>query len=261
MSDVKNSTTRDIDLQIVRRVVAGDLRAFEELMRHHNRRLYRLARATLRNDADAEDALQEAYLQAFRTLGQFRGDAALGTWLARLVLNECLGRLRRDARRQGRMPILSVCLDEDLMFADMDATCFHSCCAPDQEASRAEFRRLLERKLDSLPIAFRTVFVLRTVEEMSIEETAQMLGIAEATVRSRHFRARVLLRASLAEDLEQSGAGLFEFGGKGCDRIVAAVLARLDISNSGMDRSRGGDQAYLSNWYAVTNHSQRFRPH
>ena len=227
MAEVHTSGSTSDDAQLVRRIVAGDLAAFELLMRRHNRRLYRLARATLRNDAEAEDALQDAYLKAFKALAQFRGDATLATWLSHLVLNECLARMRREARRQNVMPISPDCLDEEQMAFDMDPMHAHDDNVPEQQVSRAEIRALLERKLDTLPVGFRTVFVLRTVEEMSIEETAQVLGIPEATVRSRHFRARNLLREALAEEVERLGPELFEFGGGCCDRIVAAVLARL----------------------------------
>ncbi|WP_321939959.1 MULTISPECIES: RNA polymerase sigma factor [unclassified Paraburkholderia] len=227
MADVHPSGLTDPDADIVRRIMAGDLAAFELLMRRHNRRLYRLARATLRNDAEAEDALQDAYLKAFRALAGFRGDAALYTWLSRLVLNECLGRMRRAARRQNVVPMLPDCPDDEQMTSDMNPLNTRDDYAPDQSASRAEIRALLERKLDALPVGFRTVFVLRSVEELSIEETAQSLGIAEATVRSRHFRARQMLRESLVQELERLGPDLFEFGGRNCDRIVAAVLARL----------------------------------
>jgi RNA polymerase sigma-70 factor (ECF subfamily) len=171
--------------------------------------------------------LQDAYLKAFRALAQFRGDAALATWLSHLVLNECLARLRREARRHNVMPIVPECRDEEQMAFDMDPMHAHDDNSPEQQVSRAEIRALLERKLDTLPVGFRTVFVLRTVEEMSIEETAQVLNIPEATVRSRHFRARNLLRAALAEEVDRLGPDLFEFGGGCCDRIVAAVLAKL----------------------------------
>ena len=210
------------DLSIVHRVVAGDRSAFELLMRRHNRRLYRLARATLRNDAEAEDALQDAYLSAFRSIGQFHGDSALLTWLSRLVLNECFARLRRETRRQNVIPMVApgTHADIDLMKAD-DSN------SPDRAAARAELRALLERKLDELPDVFRVVFVLRSVEELSIEETAQCLAIPEATVRSRHFRARNLLRESLSQEMDLIERDMFEFGGAHCDRIVANVLARI----------------------------------
>ena len=204
------------------RDAAADLAAFELLMRRHNRRLYRLARATLRDAAEAEDALQEAYLSAYRSLGQFRGDASLSTWLSRLVLNECFSRLRRQARRDNIVPMLASSPDTDQQMMNAATT-----DTPDKAFVRAEMRALLERKLDELPEAFRVVFVLRCVEEMSVEETAQCLDLPEATVRSRHFRARSLLRESLAQEIDVAERDLFEFGGARCDRIVAQVLSRL----------------------------------
>jgi RNA polymerase sigma factor (sigma-70 family) len=210
----------DDEQAIVRRIAAGDQAAFELLMRRHNRRLYRLARATLRNDAEAEDALQEAYLSAYRSIGQLRGESVLFTWLSRLVLNECKGRQRRYARRQNVIPMVNFGAYEDA-----DAMAVSDADPPEREVARAEMRALLERKLDELPDAFRTVFVLRSVEEMSVEETAQCLGIPEATVRSRHFRARSLLRESLAHEIDLAERDLFEFGGARCDRVVAVVLS------------------------------------
>ena len=212
----------DDDRSLARRIASGDRAAFELLMRRHNRRLYRLARATLRDDAEAEDALQDAYLSAYRSIGQFRGDAALSTWLSRLVLNECLNRMRRQARRDNVVPMVNLPSDHEL-----DAMSASNSDTPDKALVRVEMRALLERKLDELPEAFRTVFVLRCVEEMSVEETAQCLDIPEATVRSRHFRARSLLRESLAREIDFAERDVFEFGGAHCDRIVATVLSRL----------------------------------
>jgi RNA polymerase sigma factor (sigma-70 family) len=212
----------DDEASIVRRVTAGDRSAFELLMRRHNRRLYRLARAALRDDAEAEDALQDAYLSAYRSIGQFRGDATLSTWLSRLVLNECLGRLRRNARRQNVIPMVSSNTETEI-----DAVAARDADRPDKALGRSQMRALLERKLDELPESFRMVFVLRSVEELSVEDAAQCLGIPEATVRSRHFRARSLLRESLAQEIDLAERDLFEFGGAHCDRVIAGVLARL----------------------------------
>jgi len=218
------AASRDEDAALVRRIVGGDVAAFEHLMRLHNRRLYRLARATLRDDAEAEDALQEAYLAAHRALGAFRGESALATWLSRLVTNECLDRLRKQARRHNIFPIgsLDAEIEPEIAMDDSRQT-----EAPDKALVRAQMRALLERKLDTLPQAFRSVFVLRVVEELSVEETAQSLGIPEATVRSRHFRARSLMREALAQDIDLAERDLYEFGGAHCDRVVAAVLAVL----------------------------------
>ncbi|WP_280153400.1 RNA polymerase sigma factor [Piscinibacter sp. XHJ-5] len=212
------------DMALARRIAEGDCAAFERLMRRHNRRLYRLARATLRDDAEAEDALQEAYLSAYRAIGRFRGEAALSTWLSRLVLNECLGRLRRGARRHNVIPMIQ---GSDPERIDLEAMAPAEADTPDQALGRSQMRTLLERKLDALPQAFRMVFVLRAVEEMSVEETAQCLDIPEATVRSRHFRARGLLREALAQEIDLAERDLFEFGGAHCDRVVAQVMERL----------------------------------
>jgi RNA polymerase sigma-70 factor (ECF subfamily) len=210
------------DASLVRRIVAGDSAAFELLMRRHNRQLYRLARAALRDDTEAQDALQNAYLLAYRSIAKFRGDAALSTWLSRLVLNECLGRMRRTARRQNVVPLVSSATD-----LERDAMPAPDVELPDTLLARAQMRALLERKLDALPDAFRLVFVLRSVEELSVEETAQTLDIPEATVRSRHFRAKSLLREALAQEIDLAERELFEFGGAQCDRVTARVLAQL----------------------------------
>ena len=210
------------DRALVRRVLDGDRSAFERVMRRHNRRLYRLARATLNNDAEAEDALQEAYLRAFLSMAQFKGDSALSTWLARVLLNECFGRLRRDTRRQNIIPIANTIRDEVESIPNTETD------GPDEVMIRVQMRELIEQKLDQLPMAFRTVFVLRSVEDMSVEETARYLDISEATVRSRHFRAKSLLRESLAQEMDFAERDVFEFGGAHCDRIVAAVLSKLD---------------------------------
>ena len=210
------------DMTIARGIVSGDRTAFKLLMRRYNRRLFRLARSALRDDAEAEDALQEAYLSAYRSIGQFRGDSTLSTWLSRMVLNECLGRLRKSARRQNVIPMVPS--------DDMDTMTPDDGDVPYKALVRSEMRALIEKKLDELPEDFRIVFVLRAVEELSVEETAACLEIPEATVRSRHFRARSLLRESLAREIDVAKRDLFDFGGAHCDRIVAAVTARLDES-------------------------------
>jgi RNA polymerase sigma-70 factor (ECF subfamily) len=203
------------------RIAAGDTAEFTQLMRLHNRRLYRLARTVLRDDAEAEDALQDAYLTAFRTIGQFRGDAALATWLSRVLLNECFARLRRDTRRQKVVPIVQP--DE----SEVDAIPQEDSERPDRILARKQLRALIESKLDALPEAFRLVFVLRSVEDLSVEETARTLDIPEATVRSRYFRAKAMLREALARHIDLAERDVFEFGGERCDRIVDQVLARL----------------------------------
>jgi RNA polymerase sigma-70 factor (ECF subfamily) len=210
------------EIDLVRRIVAGDGSAFEQLMRQYNRRLFRVARAVLKDEAEAQDALQEAYLRAYRSIGQFRNDAALATWLSRLVLNECFGRLRRTARRQNVVPIQHYGVD-----IEADDMSIETPEAPDTALGRLQVRKLLERKLDELPEAFRLVFTLRAIEELSVEEVAQCLTIPEATVRTRHFRAKELLRESLARDIDVAERDIYEFGGRQCDEVVANVWKRL----------------------------------
>jgi RNA polymerase sigma-70 factor (ECF subfamily) len=215
------------DPALAARVATGDEAAIRLLMRRYNQKLFRTARAILREDAEAEDALQEAYLKAFRAMGTFRADAKLSTWLVRIVANEALGRLRRT-RRSAQV----IALDGDIetttgfaMAADHSEAPPES--QPDREAQRAQVRRIMERKIDDLPDGFRAVFVLRAVEEMTVEEIAASLDIPEATVRTRFFRARALLRESLARELDMATDDAFAFAGARCDRITEAVVARL----------------------------------
>jgi RNA polymerase sigma-70 factor (ECF subfamily) len=210
------------ELSMARAIARGDQRAFGDLMRRHNQRLYRLARTVLRQPQEAEDALQEAYLQAYRAMGEFRGDSSLSTWLCRLVLNECLGRRRRQERRQNILPITA-----DTPEQTMNAVLNDDLERPDREAARAQMRDLLERRVDELPESFRVIFVLRSVEDLSVEETARCLDLPEATVRTRHFRARSLLREALARQIDLAEGDLYEFGGTHCQAIVERVLKRL----------------------------------
>ena len=209
--------------ELAPRAAQGDTAAFEALMRRHNRMLFRTARAILRDDAEAEDALQEAYIQAYRSLASFRGDAQLSTWLARIVANEALQRLRKQARRADIVPLQPAAGAEveQVMDSDIDK-------APDMTAARHQMRRLLESQIDALPEAYRTVFMLRAVEELSVEETAAVLELPPATVRTRLFRARSMLREALAQKIDVACEDAFSFAGERCDRVVAAVLARLD---------------------------------
>jgi RNA polymerase sigma factor (sigma-70 family) len=208
------------DRAIVQRVLGGEQAAFTVLMRRYNQQLYRLARAIVRDDAEAEDALQDAYMSAYRCLSQFRGDSSLSTWLSRLVINEGLNRMRRRERRQNVIPMGPS--DEELERIASDES-----GSPDESADRAQMHRLLERKIDALPESFRAVFVLRSVEELTVEETAESLGIPAETVRSRHFRARGLLREALAREMDLAERDVFRFAGARCDRLIARVLARL----------------------------------
>jgi RNA polymerase sigma-70 factor, ECF subfamily len=219
------------DAELAARVVAGDPHAFELLMRRHNRQLFRAARSVLRDDAEAEDALQDAYLLAFRAMGQFRGDARMSTWLTRIVVNEAIARSRKRAREAEVTPLFA---DPGLEPRSFDMTMDNSDAdTPEHGAMRAEARALVERSLDALPEAFRTVFMLRAVEEMNSEEVADCLGIPEATVRTRYFRARAMLRAALETQFDVALGDAFSFDGDRCNRIVAAVLSRIGQPGAG----------------------------
>ena len=212
------------DQELAHRIARGDMRALEHLMRLHNRTMFRTARAILRDDAEAEDAVQEAYLQAYRCIGDFRGDARLSTWLVRIVANEALARRRKQARRAAIVPIRGGDAEEHEFEAEAE---LRDQDGPEGQTQRSELRRLLEQKIDALPEAFRAVFMLRALEELPVEETAAVLGIPEATVRSRFFRARSQLREALSQEIDLAFDDAFAFLGERCDRIVARVLARL----------------------------------
>ena len=215
------------DQDLVEQAQRGDRAAIERLMRSHNRLLYRVARGVLRNDDDAEDCVQEAYLQALRSLHRFRGESNLSTWLTRIVLNAALQRLRGRHRWDDSVSVDNVIDLEPRLAAQVDPV-----ERPDDAAWRAEMRRLLEREIDRLPLPFRTVFVLRALEERSVEEAAACLGIPPATVRTRFFRARGLLREALERTLDDAVSDAFGFDGARCDRIVAIVLERLSSAPS-----------------------------
>ena len=221
-SSAPTPATELSDDALAQRIAAGDEGALRRLMRRHNQSLFRAARSILRDEAEAEDAVQEAYLQAYRAMGTFRGDAKLSTWLMRIVVNEALGRARRNKRGAEVIALDSgsaALAAEETMSDNPDNQ-------PERQAARAETRRLIEAKIDALPDLFRTVFVLRAVEEMTVEEVAQTLSIPEATVRTRFFRARALLRESMSREVDLALEEAFSFAGERCDRITERVLAR-----------------------------------
>jgi RNA polymerase sigma-70 factor (ECF subfamily) len=213
------------DPDLAAAVAAGHENALRELLRRHNQRLFRTARAILRDDAEAEDAVQEAYLKAIRAIGGFRAEAKLSTWLTRIAANEALERLRKRARAE----VLPLEPDVEPLGDDIVRP-----ETPERSAMRAETRRIVERRIDALPEVFRTVFVLRVVEEMTVEETAEALGVPEATVRTRLFRARSLLRESLAREVDLAVEDAFGFAGLRCERITEAVVRawRADVHSS-----------------------------
>jgi RNA polymerase sigma-70 factor, ECF subfamily len=216
------------DAELAAGIARRDEAAFEALMRRHNGKLFRVARAILKDDAEAEDALQDAYLDAYRHIASFRGTAQLTTWLTRIVVNQALMRLRRQ---KGAKVVVSLDewhetssgargSDREAGMADENSE------SPAAATLRMEIRRLLEKKVDELPLAFRVVFVMREVDDMTAEDIAVALSIPAATVRTRLFRARALLREALAREMDSAAIDLFGFDGPRCDRIVATVLAR-----------------------------------
>jgi RNA polymerase sigma-70 factor, ECF subfamily len=210
------------DGELATRVAAGDVAAFTAIMRRHNRLLFRTARSILKSDAEAEDALQDAYLRAWRRIDGFRGEAKLSTWLSRIVINEALARLRSNRAAPGF--VFDAAAESGGDHAAVQRPDEHADRQPEGMAMRAEVRRLIEDGIDRLPDAFRTVFMLRAIEEMSVQEVAEVLDLPEATVRTRLFRARGLLRECLARDVDPERGDAFAFAGKRCDRIVARML-------------------------------------
>jgi RNA polymerase sigma-70 factor (ECF subfamily) len=216
------------DADLVGRVVAGDPVAFEVIIRRHNRLLFRTIRGMVGNDADAEDALQDAWLSAHRALPGFRKEARLSTWLLRIAINAALMRRRKDSRGAVVVALRANDGGPDATDVINDVVDGHD--TPEEASLHRELRQRVEREIDGLPEDFRVVFILRSLEERSVEETAAVLGIAEATVRSRHFRARSLLKDALDRGVDAAIDGAFSFDGDRCDRVVAAVFAGLDVS-------------------------------
>ncbi|HEX6243722.1 MAG TPA: RNA polymerase sigma factor [Polyangiales bacterium] len=203
------------DEVLVARLCAGERALFETLMRRHNRRLFRAARSIVKSDDEAEDVMQEAYVQAFTHLAQFEGRAKFATWLTRIAVHAALARVRRQRE-------VLVDTEED---ADVDGE------SPEETVARRELSALLTPMVDALPLSFRSVFVLRAVEGLSVAETAQCLELREETVRTRFFRARQQLQLSVEEQLRSAEPELFEFRLERCDRVVAKVLRALGVGS------------------------------
>jgi RNA polymerase sigma-70 factor (ECF subfamily) len=215
--------------KLVERAKNGDQLAFRAIMEQNNRRLYRVARAVMKNDTEAEDVVQETYLHAFSSLSKFRGESSLATWLTRIALNEALGHKRKQ---RATVTLESVETAQQTSAQIIQFPAMNTETDPERSAAQSEIRKLLERAMDALPEPFRLVFVMRDVEEMSIEETASHLDIRPETVKTRLHRARRLLRQSLDGQLSSSLKGAFPFAGARCARITEAVLSRLEKSRS-----------------------------
>ena len=207
------------DELVVAQILAGQTALFEILMRRHNERLYRAARAILRDEAEAEDVMQQAYVNAYAHLRQFDGRSAFATWLTRIAVNEAISRARRRARYQ----VLGD--DEVLIFPTVSP--MRTTQDPEKQAFTREMRLVLEAAVDALPDGYREVFMLREVEGLSTSETAQSLDVSESVVKTRLRRARAALRRDLTVRVGVAAATSFAFLRPRCDRVVAAVLERI----------------------------------
>jgi RNA polymerase sigma-70 factor (ECF subfamily) len=215
------------DAELAALARAGDAGVFRTIMQRHNRRLYRVARGVIGDDAEAEDVVQETYLKAFQSLAAFRGESSLSTWLTRIAINEALGRKRK------RRPMIDLSnldlIDEQgetrvLIFPGVRAG-----ANPEVDANRAEVRRLLESAIDDLPESFRIVFVMREIEQMNVEETASQLNILPETVKTRLHRARRLLRDALQARLGSTLQDTYAFDGERCERMTQSILHRIGL--------------------------------
>ncbi|MDG4855310.1 MULTISPECIES: RNA polymerase sigma factor [unclassified Mesorhizobium] len=211
------------EMALVRRTLARDPGAFRLIIKTHNQRLYRIARGVVRNDAEAEDIVQEAYMRAFASLDSFRGDASLSTWLSRIVINEALGRLRKK-KRIVAMPENP---DAQIIRFPLNSSDLNPGDDPERTMAQRQILGLVERATDSLPDVYRTVFVARVIEGLSIEETADLLGIRPETVKTRLHRARALVRKALDDEIGPVLLDAFPFAGRRCERLTQAVMKRL----------------------------------
>lgn len=209
------------DMQLVSRALARDGDAFRTIIKTHNQRLYRIARGVVRNDSEAEDIVQEAYLSAFAHLESFRGDASLATWLSRIVINEALGRLRKR-RRMVAMP--------ENPQAEIIRFPLNPSDDPERTMAQRQILELVERATDSLPDVYRMVFVARVIEGLSIDETAELLGVRPETIKTRLHRARALVRKALDDQIGPVLLDAFPFAGRRCERLTNAVMQRLGLS-------------------------------
>jgi RNA polymerase sigma-70 factor, ECF subfamily len=207
------------DEQVVAQVLAGQTALFEVLMRRHNERIYRAARAIVRDEGEAEDVMQQAYVNAYAHLRQFDGRSSLATWLTRIAINEAISRARRRGRYQA--------LDENETTSFESLFPMRATDNPEKEAFSRELRVILEQAVDALPDGAREVFMLRQVEGLSTADTAECLGVSEDVVKTRFSRARAALRQGLFERLGATAASSFTFQRPRCDRVVATVLDRI----------------------------------
>ena len=218
------SATLD-DAELVARIRARDADAFRTVMQRYNQRLYRVARGILRNDGEAEDAVQEAYVRAFSHLADFRGESSLATWLTRIVMNEALGRLRSQRRTVERGGSALNASEAEIIQFPLAGKADD----PERTLAQREILNLVQKITDELPDVYRIVFKTRVIEGMSVEDTAELLGIPPETVKTRLHRARRLVREQLDKQIGPVLMDAFPFAGRRCERLTTAVLQRFDL--------------------------------
>jgi RNA polymerase sigma-70 factor, ECF subfamily len=218
---------RTVDTDLVRRARDREEAAIRSIMQSNNRRLYRIARGILRNDGEAEDVVQETYVRAFTHLESFRGDSSLATWLARIAMNEALGRLRRHHPSVEWSTLEPGFLEAQIIQFPVSA----SSEDPEKAMAQREIQQVVEHAIDDLPEAFRIVFITRVIEGMNVEETAELLGLKPETVKTRLHRARTMLRDNVEEKIGPVVMEAFPFAGKRCKRLTDAVVKRLGLTS------------------------------
>ncbi|TWB94616.1 RNA polymerase sigma-70 factor (ECF subfamily) [Bradyrhizobium macuxiense] len=210
------------DAELVQRAIARDEAAIRAIMQANNRRLFRLARGILRNDNEAEDAVQDAYVRAFTHLDQFRGDSSLSTWLSRIAINEALSRVRSRRSNVEWSELPKGALEAQIIQFPLSST-----DDPEKSMAQREIQQVVEHAIDELPEAFRLVFITRVIEGMNVEETADILGLKPETVKTRLHRARTMLRDNVERKIGPIVMEAFPFAGRRCERLTEAVLKRL----------------------------------
>ena len=214
------------DAELVGRARARDEAAIRAIMQANNRRLYRIARGILRNDSEAEDVVQETYVRAFTHLQDFRGDSSLATWLARIAMNEALGRLRRAKPSVDFSTLAPGVLEAQIIQFPLSSASED----PERSMAQREIQGIVEHAIDELPDGFRLVFITRVIEGMNVEETAEILDLKPETVKTRLHRARAMLRENVEKKIGPVVMEAFPFAGKRCERLTDAVLKRLGVS-------------------------------
>lgn len=207
------------DGQIIKRVIEGEIALFEIIMRRHNQRLYRVARSILKDEDEAMDVVQESYLKAYRDLEKIKDTNDFPAWISKIVNNEALMRLRKNSR-------LDYSLDDTMTTRDEAASDFEK---PFAKMANHQLRLLLESAIDSLPVVNRSVFIMRSVQQLSTRETAMSLDISEDVVKTRYLRSKIALRKKLDAQIATAGLSVHEFAGHRCDSIVSTVLNKLTI--------------------------------